>query len=341
MHVSTYRGAVIGCGRIGSTNDDEHVGRPQFRYPWAHAPAIIEAKGVDLVAAADLIPEQLQDIRQRWGVEALYSDYREMIAREAPDIVSISTRAEERAEVVISVAEAGVKAIYATKPMCRSLAEADAMIEACRKTGTILAIACHKNWSPWFQACLQAIKDGEIGRFSSMVCNYSWTLSRGHSHTLALFRLFAGAPAQWVFGHMDNDEAAAGDNDLSGTGMIHYANGIRGFLNTGGWLNIDFVGSDGWISARNEHADFEMWSRLPSTREPVRRQFPNPKRPRSSQQAAIEGLVANLDAGTEPLCPGEFGREALEIAIGLRESHRRGGEKIALPNADRDLTILA
>ena len=115
MHVSTYRGAVIGCGRIGSTIDDEHVGRPQFRYPWAHAPAIIEAKGVDLVAAADLIPEQLQDFRQRWGVEALYSDYREMIAREAPDIVSISTRAEERAEVVISVAEAGVKAIYATK----------------------------------------------------------------------------------------------------------------------------------------------------------------------------------------------------------------------------------
>ena len=125
------------------------------------------------------------------------------------------------------------------------------------------------------------------------------------------------------------------------TGMVYYENGMRGFLNTGGWLNIDFIGSDGWISARNEHADFEMWSRLPTTREPVRRQFPNPKRPRSSQQAAIEGLVKNLDQGTEPLCPGEYGREALEIAIGLRESHRRGGEKIELPLADRGLTILA
>ena len=116
---------------------------------------------------------------------------------------------------------------------------------------------------------------------------------------------------------------------------------MRGFLNTGGWLNIDFIGSDGWISARNEHADFEMWSRLPATREPVRRQFPNPKRPRSSQQAAIEGLVKNLAEDTEPLCPGEYGREALEIAIGLRESHRRGGEKIELPLADRGLAILA
>ncbi len=140
---------------------------------------------------------------------------------------------------------------------------------------------------------------------------------------------------------MNSDAEAAGDVDLLGTGMILYENGIRGFLNTGGWLNIDFIGSEGWISARNEHADFEMWSRLPTTGEPVRRQFPNPKRPKSSQQAAIEGLVKNLDDGTAPLCPGEYGREALEIAIGLRESHRRGGEKIELPLADRRLKMLA
>jgi predicted dehydrogenase len=339
--MASYRAAVIGCGRIGSTIDDEHVNQPQFRYPWAHAPACIEAKGVELVAASDLVKEQLGDFKRRWGITALYTDYREMIAEEKPDIVCVTTRAEERAEVVIGVAEAGVKAIYATKPMCRSLAEADAMIDTCRKRGVVLALACHKNWSPWFQACLQAIRNGEIGQFSSMVCNYGWSLSRGHSHTLALFRLFAGAPATWVFGHMNSDEAAATDNDLSGTGMILYENGIRGFLNTGGWLNIDFVGSDGWISARNEHADFEMWTRLSTTQEPVRRQFPNPKRPRSSQQAAIEGLAKNLDEGTEPLCPGEYGREALEIAIGLRESHRRGGEKIQLPLEDRRLTMLA
>lgn len=337
--MASYRAAVIGCGRIGSTIDDEHQNRPQFRYPWAHAPAYIEAEGVELVAGADLLSDRLEDFNRRWGVNALYTDYQEMLAKEKPDIVSVTTKPAERAEVVIATAEAGVKAIYATKPMCRSLAEADAMIEACRQHGVILAIACHKNWSPWFLACLKAIQDGEIGNFSSMVCNYSWGLSGGHSHTLALFRLFAGAPADWVFGHMDSDKAAAGDGDLRGTGMILYENGIRGFLNTGGWLNIDFVGSDGWISARNEHADFEMWSRHPVTREPIRRQFPNPKRPRSSQQAAIEALVKNIAEGTEPLCPGEYGREALEIAIGLRESHRRRGEKIKLPLDDRSLKL--
>ncbi len=337
--MESYRAAVIGCGRIGSTIDDEQKTRPQFRYPWAHAPAYIEAKGVELVAGSDLDRERLDDFKRRWNVSAVYTDYQKMLELEKPDIVSVTTQTAERAEVVIKAAEAGVKAIYATKPMCHSLADADAMIEACRKHGVVLAIASHKNWSPWFHACLQAIKEGEIGTFSSMVCNYSWSFCGGHSHTLALFRLFAGAPARWVFGHMDSDEAAMTNKDLQGTGMILYENGIRGFLNTGGWLNIDFIGKDGWFSCRNEHADFEMWGRHPRTKEPIRRQFPNPKRPRSSQQAAIEGLVKNLQEGTAPLCPGEYGREALEIAIGLRESHRRDGVKIQLPLADRSLQM--
>ena len=315
----TFRAAVVEYGRIGSTIDDEHQNKPQFRYPWAHAPAYIEAKGVELVAASDLRPAQLENFKQRWGVTALYTDFMEMVKQEQPDIVSVTTAAPDRADVVIGLAESGcVKAIYATKPISVSLAEADAMIEACQQHDVIFALACHKNWSPWFQACLQAIEEGEIGQFRSMVCNFGWSLSRGHSHTLSLFRMFAATPVEWVFGRMNNDQAAKGDQDLSGTGMIHYQNGMQGFLNHGGWLNIDFVGSDGWISARNEHADFEMWSRHPQTREPIRRQFPNPKRPKSSQQAAIEGLAQNLRDGNQSLCPGEFGREALETAIGLK-----------------------
>ena len=37
----TYRGAVVGCGRMGSTIDDEHVGQPHYPWPWAHAPAMM------------------------------------------------------------------------------------------------------------------------------------------------------------------------------------------------------------------------------------------------------------------------------------------------------------
>ena len=189
---------------------------PTFFYPMAHAPGYVEAKGVELVAGVDLLPDQLEDFKRRWGVNALYTDYRQMLANEKPDIVSVTTRPAERAEVVIGTAEAGgVKAIYATKPISPSLAEADAMIEACRKHGVLLVIACHQNWSPWFLACLEAIRAGEIGKLTSMLCSYMHG-----GHTLSLFRLFADAPAKWVVGHIDSDNRRSG--------MILYENDVRG-----------------------------------------------------------------------------------------------------------------
>ena len=54
---------------------------------------------------------------------------------------------------------------------------------------------------------------------------------------------------------------------------------------------------------------------------------------------AIEGVARSIEAGVEETCPGEFGREALEIAIALRESHRRGGVRIELPLGDRGLSL--
>ena len=53
----------------------------------------------------------------------------------------------------------------------------------------------------------------------------------------------------------------------------------------------------------------------------------------------VRNLVAALDTGAELNCNGEAGRQALEIAIAMRESHRQGGAKIQLPLKDRSLLI--
>lgn len=340
----TYRGAVVGCGRMGSTIDDEVIGNPHYPWPFAHAPGMLEARNVDLIAAADVYQPQLDDFKRRWGVEALYTDYREMVEKEQPDIVSVTTRPAERAEVTVGLAEMGVKAIFATKPMCPSLAEADAMIEACRKHGTILAIACHLNWYNWYTNARQAIADGSIGELRSMICHSTSSLSNLHSHTFALLRLFAGAPAKWVFGVMDSDEAAAAEGDLSGSGYIVYENGVRTYMNsrtdasTFGWT-LEFIGDKGRIISRNAHAQFELWSTHPEDGGPIQCQFPNPWHPRSSLVDAMEGVCKSIELGEERICPGEFGREALEIAIGMRESHRRGNVRVDLPLEDRSLRI--
>lgn len=54
----------------------------------------------------------------------------------------------------------------------------------------------------------------------------------------------------------------------------------------------------------------------------------------------VEDLVAAIETGVTPRCSGDDGLAALEIAVALRESHRRGGVKVALPLENRTLTIL-
>ena len=340
----TYRGAVVGCGRMGSTIDDEHLGMPHYPWPWAHAPAMIQARGIELVAAADPDRAQLEEFKRRWEVEALYLDFREMVEEEKPDFVALTTRPEPRAETTIALAEMGVKAIFATKPMCRSLAEADAMIEACRKHGVILAMACHLNWYGYYTRARELITAGAIGPLRSMVCHSPASLSNIQSHTLALFRLFAGAPAEWVFGIMDSDGGAHSDADISGSGFVVYENGVRALLNSRvetsnyQW-DLEFIGAGGRIVSRHAHAQFELWRTHPETGDLIQSALPNPWHPRSSMVDAIEGVCRSIEAGEERICPGEFGRETLEIALALRQSHRCAHVRVDLPLEDRSLKM--
>ena len=54
---------------------------------------------------------------------------------------------------------------------------------------------------------------------------------------------------------------------------------------------------------------------------------------------AIEGVCRAIEEGEERICPGEFGREALETSIGLREAHRQSNGRVGLPLADRALRM--
>jgi predicted dehydrogenase len=341
---NTYRGAVVGCGRMGSTIDDEHIGMPNYPWPWAHAPAMVEARGIDLVAASDSDPAKLEDFKRRWGTSALYTDFREMVEKERPDVVALTTRPDPRAEITIGLAEMGVKAIYATKPMCRTLAEADAMIEACAKHGTILSVACHLNWYSYYTKARQLIADGLIGPLKSVVCHSPASLSNIQSHSLALIRLFVGSPAKWVVGIIDSKEHAASDNDIPGSGTIVHENGVHTILNSrvenvpSSW-SIEFIGETGRIISRHAHSQFEIQTPHPVTGGPTTTQLPGPWHPRSSMVDAIEGVCRSIEEGREEICPGEFGREALEIGIAIRESHRRGNVRVDLPLEDRSLRM--
>ena len=125
----SYRVAIIGCGRMASTIDDERpAGWPHA--PSTHAGAFKQLEQTPVIAGVNRGPKGLQAFQRRWGVTNGYADYRQMLEAEQPDIVSICTPQESHAEITMECARAGVKGIICEKAMCGSMAEADAVLAA-------------------------------------------------------------------------------------------------------------------------------------------------------------------------------------------------------------------
>ena len=153
-----------------------------------------------------------------------------MLDREKPDIVSVCTTARIRSDVVLKVARAGVKAIWAEKPISISLAEADEMVRVCEEEGVSLAVNCARRWNPFYSQARNIIDDGHIGQVQQVTAHAACGLSSNGSHLLDTVRFLAGGDVQWVLGEMQSDEAAESDGDIMGTGYLVFDNGVRAYV---------------------------------------------------------------------------------------------------------------
>src|SRR3989442_10746635 len=146
----TYRVAVI--GRTGKGN-------------YGHGLDVVwkALDNVEIVAVADEDEKGRAAAAQRLGAKNAYADYRQMLEKERPQIVSVADRwLDAHRDMVIACAEAGAS-IFLEKPICRNLAEADEMVAACEKHHVKLAIAHQTRYSPRLQRVREMIADGLIG----------------------------------------------------------------------------------------------------------------------------------------------------------------------------------
>ena len=164
------------------------------------------------MAVADDDPDGLRDAGARTGARSLYADYREMLERERLDFVAVCPRwLDARAEMVIAAAEAGVKGLFCEKPFARTLAEADAMLEACERAGTRVAVA-HRRANPYEQRARAMVAEGAIGELQSLrgqgKCDHrsgAQDLMVLGTHMMDSMRYVAGSDVVWASGHVTQD----------------------------------------------------------------------------------------------------------------------------------------
>ena len=99
----------------------------------------------------------------RHGIAAHYSDYHEMLKDPAIEMVSITAPNRLHAQMTIDCAAAG-KHVVCEKPLCVTLEEADAMINACARAGVLLLYAEELFFAPKYVKAKQMADEGAFGR---------------------------------------------------------------------------------------------------------------------------------------------------------------------------------
>ena len=338
--MKTYKAALIGCSRMGAFIDNEVAAG---RYPYSHAAGYEACDRTELVACSDLRPDVMAQVGERYGVppEGQYTDYREMMEKVQPDIVSVATQPEPRAEIVCYVANNGAKAIYAEKAMAASMADADAMTEACESNGVFFNLGTNRRWDRGFDVMKEIIDSGKLGRLRALTIYNTSALFNGASHSFDLImRLNSDHPALWVQGLLRDADHAIGDGKISidpvGEGIIEFENGVTGYaLNAGGrraeWEAVCEGGTltaldngDQWQLRERGEPDHRGRAKL------VMGEFPDYEW-KSSTLALVEDLVHSLDTGEPSRCGARVARASTELIFAVIESHLKGGARVNLP----------
>ncbi len=120
---------------------------------------------VRLTAFCDLIPERADAARRQYGVpEAeIYTDYREMLANESLDAVSICTENNQHAPIALAALASGAH-VFCEKPMAITSAEADAMVAAAERYHRKLSVGYQLRFSSHAGELHERIARGELGQ---------------------------------------------------------------------------------------------------------------------------------------------------------------------------------
>ncbi|SET33958.1 Gfo/Idh/MocA family protein [Paenibacillus sp. NFR01] len=141
--------AIVGCGGIANGK---------------HMPALSRQKDAEMVAFCDIVKERAEKAAAEYGVEGakVYTDFREMLSEGGFEIVHVCTPNDSHSEITVAALEAG-NHVLCEKPMAKTTAQAQEMLDAAKRTGKKLSIAYQNRFRSDSLYLKQLIEAGELG----------------------------------------------------------------------------------------------------------------------------------------------------------------------------------
>jgi UDP-N-acetyl-2-amino-2-deoxyglucuronate dehydrogenase len=338
--------ALVGCGRISGN----------------HLDAIDSVDGLRLVAVSDIEPARAAEVAERKGVPAFRS-LEEMLAGVECDVVAICTPSGLHPAHGIAAAHAG-KHVVTEKPMAISLADADALVQACDAAGVHLFVVKQNRLNPPIQLLRRAVEKGRFGRIYLANTTVRWTRPQEYydaARWRGTWEFDGGAIMnqashyvdlmQWLVGPVESVVAKTAtlarriETEDTGIAVLRFRSGALGVIevtvltyprNFEGSITI--LGEKGTVKVggtavnRVEHwqfADYDDDDKLiqaASTSPPTVYGF--------GHEGYYRNVLAVLRGEAKPGTDGREGRKSLELILGIYESAKTGRE-VPLPLRNR------
>lgn len=320
----------------------------------AHA-AAAAAVGLQVVAVASRSAERAHQLAEAVGARAV--GYDELPA--GADIVVVCTPPQCHAADAVRMLEAGV-AVVLEKPLCRTLDEADTLVDAARRHGDRLLYAENLAYAPVVERMLRlaagvgATTHLEVRTLSPLpqwgdFTSDDWgggALFDLGVHPLALAMLLANATGHGrptsVHATLRGGDGHGSDEHAEATlrfGSGFTATVVASWQSTHPQWDVQLAGDRGVLRAelmpevRLERNGDEVSLPAPTRRPPVLEQF--------GYVGQWSAFVHDLGARRQPAMSAAFGREVLQVVMGAYRSAGAGGAEVGLPVSGRsDLTPL-
>lgn len=344
MTTPKLRAGIIGLGFIGAGDQvaGDRLGQRVEDLDGHHRGALSGHPRIELVAGSSRDPGRRERFQQSSGART-YSEWREMLAEEQLDLVSVASMTPDHAAQTIGCAQAGVRAVYCEKPIASTLSDAARMIATCRETGTILVINHNRRFQPTYRRLSEFIAAGGLGDLVTASLRWgSGRLGNVGTHFIDALRLVTRREVEAVSATLDlagRPDCRGGEfRDPGGWATLRMQGGLVAMINAPDYAKdpaeILVSGSLGRAGISGNEIRLEFW-------DGSRDHWPAIQNGETTMDIAVREIVAALETGSPVGSPGEEALRDLEIILGCHASHARRAEWTDLPlrGADRDLVL--
>lgn len=340
--------AVIGCGRISPN----------------HIMSALE-NDLEIKGLCDIDDNKIEELISKFELPKTikkYTNYKEMLELEKPDLVAICTESGKHAQIALDCINAGCNLII-EKPIALSIKDADEIISTAREKG-VKVCACHQNrFNKSVQKIREAAEDGRFGKLLYGTAHIRW--NRGEEyykqapwrgtweqdggalmnqciHNIDLLRWMMGDEIVEVVGMTDNLQHDYIDTEDFGVALIKFANGSYGIIE--GTTNIYpknleetlyIFGEKGTVKAGGKSVNIiEEWYFSDGLDDPVEvkeKYHENPPNVYGFGHSPLySDVIDAIKNDREPYVSAVDGKRALELVLAIYKSATEG-ESVKLP----------